>query len=215
VALVVTCLLTSLAAQAASPWAAEDLVVAHARGLPVETTRAIAASVAPDPDAVVYVLRRGVPADTVSAWGVPVTEDEARTAAALGVLAQPATPAPALPKVEAHVLDRAVVDATAMTAEEARQAAKGRVHTRRGASTLATGVLFAVGGGMTFLAGTGFTLDREGDGWASTTSPSPALMAVGAAGMLVGGVSFSFSAHELELAGHYPNGWPPSVALRE
>lgn len=76
----------------ASTWNAEDLVAAHARGLPLETTARMAESVGTEghtTDISVYLLRRGVPAGSVRAWGFPVTAAEAIALRRLGSLDAP------------------------------------------------------------------------------------------------------------------------------
>ena len=77
----------------AGAWNAEDLVGAHARGLPVETTARMAESVGTDggtSETSIYLLRRGVPAVAVRAWGFPVTAAEATALRRLGSLDAPA-----------------------------------------------------------------------------------------------------------------------------
>ncbi len=77
----------------AATFDAEDLVVASARGLPTETTVRMAETVGTGVDSAatsVYLLRRGVPAAVVRAWGFPVTAAEATALRRLGSLDAPA-----------------------------------------------------------------------------------------------------------------------------
>lgn len=82
-------LAAALSAHAAT-FTAEDLVRAHARGLATETTARMAESVGTEPETAVYLLRRGVPPETVRGWGYAVTEAEGIAALRLGALDAPA-----------------------------------------------------------------------------------------------------------------------------
>jgi hypothetical protein len=73
----------------AATFTAEDLVRAHARGLTTETTVRMAESIGTDADTAVYLLRRGVPPETVRAWGYAVADAEGIAAMRLGTLAAP------------------------------------------------------------------------------------------------------------------------------
>ncbi|MFN7142155.1 MAG: hypothetical protein ACK4YP_00140 [Myxococcota bacterium] len=88
--MLVVALLATLSAHAGA-WTAEDLVTAHARGLPDATVTRMAESVGLDDTTALYLLRRGVPAAAVRAWGHPVSEAVGIDATRLGALDAPAT----------------------------------------------------------------------------------------------------------------------------
>jgi len=79
----------ALAPALAGAYTAEDLVSAHARGLPTETVTRMAESVGGEGETSVYLLRRGVPADAVRSWGLPMTEADGIAALRFGVLPAP------------------------------------------------------------------------------------------------------------------------------
>lgn len=214
-------LAAALSAHAAT-FTAEDLVRADARSLPSETTARIAESVATDGDTSgtsVYLLRRGVPAEAVRAWGFPVTEAEANALRRLGSLDAPPPAAPA-PWVD----PRALADEIHGVSDERRALPSHRsarvAHARRGGVGTGAGALLLVAGSVGLMAGTGMVGMAPNVSWATLrgnyglesvpTGLNPALAAAGAVGVLAGGVTLSFGARELRLAGPYPGGWMPA-----
>ena len=122
-------LIAALSAHAAT-FTAEDLVLAHGRGLPVETAARMAESVGTDAPTAVYLLRRGVSAETLTTWGYAVGEAEQAEASRSGALMAPppASPAPwADPRVLAAEIHDAPDERAVLPARSARVA-----HARRG-----------------------------------------------------------------------------------
>lgn len=209
----------------------EDLVVAHERGLPTETTARIAESAGLDEVGVVYLLRRGVPGPTIEAWGYPVPDTAFATASEAEMLGAPSTPE--VFRVEAKAIDDAIEVQRSMLAPRVHDPAARRAHARRGEAGLATGVLMGVTGGMLVAFGVHGSADPAvslgalvsdltplaastcappfcgyGSAEAVDREPDVLLMGVGAALVVGGSVTFTFGADQLRLAGTSVNPWP-------
>ncbi|MES2642598.1 MAG: hypothetical protein V4850_24150 [Myxococcota bacterium] len=211
-------LIAALSAHAAT-FTAEDLVLAHGRGLPVETAARMAESVGTDAPTAVYLLRRGVSAETLTTWGYTIGQAEQAEAAQSGALTTP-PPASPVPWADPRVLAAEIHDAP-----DERDVLPGppsaRVaHARRGGVSTGIGALLLATGGASLLAGSGVVGPSPNVSWASLRSnygidvyPSggnTVLSVAGMVGLLAGGVTLHFGARELRLAGDYPGGWTPS-----
>lgn len=212
----------------AGTWTAEDLVTAHARGLPAETVARMAESVGIDDTTTVYLLRRGVPGPAIHAWGHPVSEAEGMAAVRMGPLDAPPPAVADVARVDAAVLDGAIAAGVEHTAgvDLPLEERRGML-VRRGNRNLAVGALLAVAGGVTFAMGTrggfdtgaafdyggigshltGLTRYAGGDDGVGLLTPDPVVMGLGAMGIFAGGLTFQFGARQLALAGSPRDPW--------
>lgn len=218
-------LLASALSAHAATFTAEDLVTAHARGLPADTSARMAESVGTDAPTAVYLLRRGVSADALATWGYTVGEAERAHAERLGAIAT-VTPRTRDAWVDARSIDAAIQNEAytgALPTKSPRM-----VHVRRGQAGVVTGALFAAVGSVAFASG----VQGVSEGYLSRqtccvnamdvytletpipSSPKLGMMALGAVGFLGAAVSFHFGARELSLAGAYPDGWSPAPEPR-
>lgn len=214
-------LLVSLVSSSAfaATFSAEDLVIAHSQGLTTDTTTRMAESVGTDGDTAVYLLRRGVGADTLTTWGYAVGEAERSEAARLGALPEAPPVITEVVWIEPRALDLAIQDELSWVVEAQQTLPRHVVLRRRGNTSVAMGALLSVAGGMTFLLGAGKTGDlppafgaSDWIDWSrgtearaiATAKPNPILMGAGLGAFALGGVTVSFGANQLRLADRHP-----------